>query len=348
MRSAMILLSLAVGLSLISFPVHLWAETPAPPLPALGANPSEISVSGLSSGAFMAVQYDVAFSASVVGAGIVAGGPYNCAFVNVGGIGACMAAMPLPPSGMASVAAAQGFTALGEIDSISHLATQKIYLFSGKNDTVVKQSVMDAVDAFYLDAGVPASRIKYVKSFPAGHAFIAPGFGNSCGTNDTPYVDHCEFHGAPYDQPGAILGQIYGPLQPKVAILSAQPVAFNQREFSGSLSGMADTGYVYIPASCSKTSAEKCAAHVVFHGCLQSSAKVGDDIYSKLGYNSWADSNHIIVLYPQVDPQSNPSELPYNPQGCWDWYGYTGLDFQTQGGAQLTAIHEMVQRLTSQ
>ena len=141
----------------------------------------------------MAVQYDVAFSASTVGAGIVAGGPYNCVFVNIGGIGACMAAMPLPPSGMASVAAAEGFADLGEIDPISHLASQKFYLFSGKNDTVVKQSVMNAVDTFYLDAGVPASRIKYVKTFPAGHAFIAPDFGNLCGTNDNPYVDRCEF-----------------------------------------------------------------------------------------------------------------------------------------------------------
>jgi len=344
MRSAMIVLGLVGVLSLVSLSTPTQAETPAAPLPALGANPSQISVSGLSSGAFMAVQYDVAFSASTVGAGIVAGGPYNCAFVNIGGIGACMEAMPLPPSGMASVAAAEGFADLGEIDPISHLASQKFYLFSGKNDTVVKQSVMNAVDTFYLDAGVPASRIKYVKTFPAGHAFIAPDFGNLCGTNDTPYVDRCESHGTPYDQPGAILSQIYGPLQPKAATLSAQPVAFNQREFASSASGMADTGYVYIPASCDKRSAVKCAVHVVFHGCLQSAAKVGDDVYSKLGYNNWADSNHIIVLYPQV----NASTIPFNPQGCWDWFGYTGLDFQTQGGMQMTAIHEMVQRLTSQ
>jgi len=48
----------------------------ADPPPALGADPSRTSVSGLSSGAFMAVQYQVAFSGSVIGSGIVAGGPY--------------------------------------------------------------------------------------------------------------------------------------------------------------------------------------------------------------------------------------------------------------------------------
>lgn len=344
MRSVLIALSLFGGLNGALLAPPALAATPAAPLPALGADPARTSVSGLSSGAFMAVQYDVAFSASTIGAGIVAGGPYNCAFVNIGGIGACMAAMPMPPTGMASVAAAEGFAGLGEIDSPSHLATQKLYLFSGKNDTVVKQTVMDAVNSFYRDAGVPASRIKYVKHFPAGHAFIAADFGNSCGTNDTPYVDRCESKGTPYDQPGAILTQIYGSLQPRQATLSAQPVAFNQREFASSLSGMADTGYVYVPASCDKGSGTKCAVHVVFHGCLQSAAKVGDDIYGKLGYNNWADANHIIVLYPQVDA----STIPFNPQGCWDWWGYTGLNFQTQGGMQLTDIHEMVQRLTSQ
>ena len=342
MRSALIVLGLVCGLNVALLPNAALAA-PAAPLPALGADPSKISVSGLSSGAFMAVQYDVAFSASTIGAGIVAGGPYNCVFVNAGGIGSCMQATPAAPSAMASVAAAEGFAALGEIDPTSSIKSQKIYLFSGTNDTVVKQAVMDTVDSFYRDAGVPASRIKYVKDFPAGHAFIAPSFGNLCDTNANPYVNQCGANGTEYDQPGAILSQIYGPLQPQSATLSAQPVAFDQREFASALSGMADTGYVYIPASCANGSGAKCAVHVVFHGCLQSAEKVGDDVYGKLGYNNWADSNHIIVLYPQV----NASTVPFNPQGCWDWFGYTGLDFQTQGGVQMTAIHEMVQRLTS-
>ena len=50
-----------------------------PSLPALNADIAQTSVSGISSGAFMAVQYQIAFSALVKGAGIVAGGPYYCA-----------------------------------------------------------------------------------------------------------------------------------------------------------------------------------------------------------------------------------------------------------------------------
>ena len=38
----------------------------------------QTSVSGLSFGAFMAVQLQVDYSDSIIGAGVVAGGPYYC------------------------------------------------------------------------------------------------------------------------------------------------------------------------------------------------------------------------------------------------------------------------------
>src|SRR5918993_4985976 len=51
----------------------------AEPLPALGVDPTQTSVSGISSGAYMAGQFHLAFSTTVVGAGVVAGGPWGCA-----------------------------------------------------------------------------------------------------------------------------------------------------------------------------------------------------------------------------------------------------------------------------
>jgi len=42
-------------------------------LPALGADLAQTSVSGLSSGAFMAVQLQVAYSRRIVGTGVIAG-----------------------------------------------------------------------------------------------------------------------------------------------------------------------------------------------------------------------------------------------------------------------------------
>lgn len=52
-------------------------------LPAFNADIKETSVSGLSSGGFMAVQFDVAYSSILKGAGIIAGGPYFCAQFNL-------------------------------------------------------------------------------------------------------------------------------------------------------------------------------------------------------------------------------------------------------------------------
>jgi len=54
------------------------AEEPAR-LSGYNANISESSVSGISSGAFMAVQFGTAWSSVIKGVGVVAGGPFWCA-----------------------------------------------------------------------------------------------------------------------------------------------------------------------------------------------------------------------------------------------------------------------------
>jgi hypothetical protein len=55
------------------------AQDSAPPLAAYNAERNESSLSGISSGAFMAVQIGVSWSSIVKGVGVIAGGPYYCA-----------------------------------------------------------------------------------------------------------------------------------------------------------------------------------------------------------------------------------------------------------------------------
>lgn len=43
-------------------------------------DPRQVSVGGISAGGFFAVQYQVAFSSQIIGAGIFAGGPYYCKY----------------------------------------------------------------------------------------------------------------------------------------------------------------------------------------------------------------------------------------------------------------------------
>lgn len=60
-------------------------------LPSLGASTDLATVSGLSSGGYMAVQLHVIYSNLFKGAGIVAGGPYYCAEDNLGiAMSSCM------------------------------------------------------------------------------------------------------------------------------------------------------------------------------------------------------------------------------------------------------------------
>ena len=52
----------------------------------------------------------------------------------------------------------------------------------------------------------------------------------------------------------------------------------------------------------------------------------------------WAETNHIITLFPQA---SNDPVTGH----CWDWYGQTGKNFDTNEGMQITAVNRMVAAL---
>jgi hypothetical protein len=310
-------------------------------LPALHGDARGVAVAGLSSGAFMAVQYEVAYSAGVRGAGIVAGGPYYCAAGNVLNAAICMGQVPaMPPAAPLMVAAATGFAAAGQVDPLANLRAHRVYVFSGTHDTIVRPPAVDALVAFYRALGIDGDALRYVNAVPAGHAMITTDYGNDCGANAAPYVSHCSVDGAGYDQAGAILQQVFGALHAPAPAPTGELRRFDQAEFGSGAAGMAGTGYVYVPRDCAGGGA--CALLIAFHGCAQSARSVGDAFDAHAGFNRWADSNALIVLYPQVDATL------LNPKGCWDWFGYTGPGYATRSGPQLAAVHAMAARLVGQ
>lgn len=85
------------------------ARASDPALGSFNADITESSISGISSGGFMAVQFATAWSSIIKGVGVIAGGPYSCAqeggnyglFLQISllqGIGPCMTAIPGPRS----------------------------------------------------------------------------------------------------------------------------------------------------------------------------------------------------------------------------------------------------------
>ncbi|SFF60054.1 Esterase PHB depolymerase [Duganella sp. CF458] len=303
------------------------------PLPSMKAR--QVSISGLSSGAFMAVQYQVAYSGSVVGAGIIAGGSYYCAQGSMmNAIGSCKGA------DVAELAAVTRKRAdAGQVDPVAKLASHRVWMFSGTLDQLVPAASMADLAKYYA-AFIPAAQIQYKSDLAAGHAMPTDSYGNKCDALAAPFISNCGF-----DAAGNLLQWIYGPLKARGdnATPAGRLQEFEQAEFipAPTTHGMANTGYVYIPPGCEAGGAG-CKLHIALHGCMQDIGTLKDTYARHAGYNAWADTNRIVVLYPQT---AAISPMP-NPKACWDWWGYDDPDYSLQSGRQLRAIKRMADRLT--
>jgi poly(3-hydroxybutyrate) depolymerase len=322
----------------------------ADPLPALGAAVG-VTVSGVSSGGFMAVQLHVAHSGTVKGAGVIAGGPFYCAQGSLwAALNNCTTPTgwaPVPPVELLRTDA-QVLARGGMVDPVSNLAATRVWLFAGTHDRVVEPPVVEATRAFYALFKPPPGSIVLVADKPAGHGMITADAGVACDTTAAPYINDCG-----YDAAGELLAHLLGPLEPAAAKETGRILAFDQRPFAGGDAfaiGMGDSGFLYLPKACET---EACRIHVALHGCRMSVESIGERFVREAGYNRWADTNRIVVLYPQTTPRNGPGfrgwrwSYVFNPRGCWDWWGYTGPQYATKAGPQVRAIKAMVDRLAA-
>jgi poly(3-hydroxybutyrate) depolymerase len=177
---------------------------------SLNIDKAQISVSGISSGGFMAHQFHIAHSSNVMGAGIVAGGPYYCAEGSIANaITKCSKFMALecgaPMTGLAasftdfcknpytgprtdeqsigvaqqSFATAATWSNQGSINPVAGLSRARVYLFTGLNDEIVPYDVMNAVYHFYADrdkANLDPDSITLNRQFPAHHTMVTDNY----------------------------------------------------------------------------------------------------------------------------------------------------------------------------
>ena len=300
----------------------------APPLPALDAQARQLTASGVSAGGYMAAQLLVAHSGRFAGAGLIAAGPYDCARGSLQrALGPCVSGKDLEVATLrdAALKAASNHS----IDALENLRDARVWLFHGAADDKVGAPVVAAARDFFSN-WVPLESVVLIDAVPAAHGLPTIASGAACGTFESPYLNACD-----YDAAGELLGHLIGALQPP-ATVTAAPTAFDQRPFSKDL---LETGYVYIPATCRERGG--CRIHVVLHGCQQSAEKIGAVLVTNAGYNRWAETNDMIVLYPQA----RSSTLPLNPLGCWDWWGYSGADYALHDSSQMQAILQMIDTL---
>ena len=339
------------------------ADAQAPALGQYGIDSERVTVSGLSSGAYMAVQLSVAYSSMFSGVAVIAGGPYGCArtsgtvSTNANrALGPCMAGSytltqrwwqcwfagcpgPDRPDEKASIDLVRQYANTGAIDPLTSLRRQRVFLLSGKDDDTLVPAVVDALHRFY-EAFLPSTSIREEDLDKLAHTFPTDTFkkGNACSRGDPPFVSDCKYDGA-----GKMLDHLYGKLKPRNdGAPDGSLLPFDQTRFltTGVNTGMAATGYVYVPKSCAAKGV-RCAVHVALHGCRQTAAEIGTTFTEGAGYNRWADANGIVVLYPQIGRSKHSA----NPRDCWDWWGYTGPAWLEKKAPQMQAITAMVNHM---
>jgi poly(3-hydroxybutyrate) depolymerase len=343
------------------------------PLPTgLRLDPASVTVSGLSSGGFFAHQFHVAFSRSVAGTAILAGGPYGCVevidnpvwpFRKMDRASAAVVACthylgsrfwgirPNPPRADDVRRLIDAARQAGDIDDPAHLADDRVWLFRGELDEVVPAAVADALADLYRDLGVDSTALHLEPGNPerpANHGFPVESFaGDSrfprrdCAERALPFV----IEGG-YDAAALLLEHLYPegflpePVDPHHAgsLRAFDQTGFFQHSRTAGLSGV---GYIYVPDVCRSGA---CRLHVAFHGCRQNADAQGanrihDDFVRDAGYNRWAGANRIVVLYPQA------TEAAGNPRACWDFWGYSGTLWRTRDGVQMHAVRSMIERL---
>jgi poly(3-hydroxybutyrate) depolymerase len=346
-------------------------------LPALALRADAVTVSGLSSGAYMAGQFEVAYSASVAGAAILAGGPYGCSRGDVA-TAALKCSCPAEKSFELTLAGVFGFGCYvqssgvyeafaegalqanrADIDDTANIARHRIWLFSGGKDAVVDPALVAAAKSFYDGLGVPSQQIHLEQRPDAGHGFPTAAAALPCSMTAQPFLIDC----AGLDAAGALLRWLYPDLPANPSAVRAGGLRrFSQSRYeSGGFTGLDASGWVYVPAVCESANAH-CRLHVAFHGCEQgqsfrtgSGQRYGRQFGDGTGYNRWAEAGGIVVLYPQV--RTTTGRVPFssqrdNPKGCWDFWGYSTDTVDTaprrfgqRGAPQMKAVKAMIDDL---
>jgi poly(3-hydroxybutyrate) depolymerase len=319
----------------------------APSVPA-GAAPADAGLTpyrvgavysaGISSGGYMATQLHMAYSGTFSGSATFASGPYGCARGELGrALYACMDTLQdIQPEVLERTA--RQWSAQGLIDPVSQLAGDRVYVFSGSGDTTVERPVADALAASAARFG---AQVRYNDTTAAGHAWISPLGPNSCAVTQSPWINDCGF-----DAEREFLGHLLGTVEDPATVPGGTLTRFDQNAYvpggRAAAVSLGDTGFVYAPRSCADGAA--CTLLVALHGCKQGYAYhgFGTRFVESAHLNEYADTNRMIVLYPQAAPTTTAD----NPNGCWNWWGYQGdADHARHGGRQIEAVMAMVRAL---
>ena len=304
-------------------------------LPPLSLDPGRVAVAGISSGAAMAQQAHFAFSDRLLGAGLISGPPYGCAEGDLStALGRCMKGEPDTPDAVLLAERAKSLADAGKIATLDGLNGDRVWVMHGASDVTVKEPVARASYAIYqalerevAQPPVTGMELVWDAKRDIGHAWPTLDKGVACATTEAPYIASCGF-----DAAHAMLETLYGAAPEEAAQTPRGQIhVFDQNAYrpKGEDAYLADEGMLYVPPQCAE--GNRCGALIAFHGCEQNAASLERRFVEETGLNRWADAYDLVVVYPQT----RASFLPLNPKACWDWWGYSGADYDTRDGRQL-------------
>ena len=310
------------------------AATSAVAGPALDLNidPDRVTVSGISAGAQMAHQLHIAYPDVFSGAGIIAGGPFGCAEGSLAtAMTRCMGSvdgeLPLAQFADEIRSAAKD----GRLGDTAMLADDPVWIFHGALDKTVAAKLSDATAKLYGEF-LPSKNIHFVNDIEVAHTFPTRGHGNECTSTASPFIGDCD-----YDAAGELLQHLYGKLESPRTEIKAELI---ETVLPGAVAaGLLEKAYLYVPSACNHAE-QSCKAHLVLHGCAQSTAQIGTAFIEQSGYLPWAEANNIVLAFPQV------ASSAANPIACWDWWGYTGASYRWRDGAQMKVLADWLRGIT--
>lgn len=307
-------------------------------LPALTLDLNQTTVSGLSSGGYMAAQFQLAHADWVKGAAIVAAGPVYCAQNNLlTALDHCINKVTSPIPLAEINKQLKLWSEQGLLASEAEIKQSRVWLLHGSADQKITKQVADALYQQYQQ-WLPQHQLQYVQDKNFAHHMPTLSEGKACDSSEAPFLGQCN-----YDAAGEALKFIQVDLKAPAAQSSGTVYAIDQHNIAGELAAtMAEQGYVYVPKNCEQ--GQNCSLHISFHGCNQHAEAVGMAYVEKAGFNRYADSNNIVVLYPQTRASHL---MPMNPQACWDWWGYTDANYANRKGQQIQAVVKLAQSLST-
>lgn len=278
----------------------------------------------------MAHQMMIAHSNLFLGSGTFAGGPYNCSRGDSQRAKDICMKMPELIQSKDLINDITSFANSGLIHSPIELNNKKIFIFHGTMDPTIAPVASNRIEEIYTHF---KAKILFEKNIAAGHGLPTLLTDQKCELTKAPWLNNCQFDGV-----GKMFNWFYGNLKPATDAIPENMYSFDQLEFSNLSPHFSQEGQVYIPKNCMGGSAQ-CKLHIALHGCLQNPQFAGNEYITNAGYNPWAESNSIVILYPSIVASR------VNPQGCWDWFGYTDKKYNTKEGVQIEILKKMIYQL---